>query len=554
MADNTLKQIMHLIASADQAELRQAAIRVAGAVGPAKDRGLVKTLLPVLDEADPALRHSAIEALGQLRAEEALPPLVALVRQGGPDVEPAVRAAGRLGTRGARAVGKVMAESSPVLRRRIAAALAEGGTESAAVASAHALLDEDAGVVDAAARSLAGQVASFSAGQRRALAEDLIHSLQPKNRKTLSAPSEAAMIRVLGVLHDSRAEPVYWDSLDPDRPAAIRAAALHALGTLPLPSGDANWAAVQKLLACAAGADFQIVAPALLLLKNVPVSRKNTRHWLHLLQAHDVAARRFAVDKLRDVATAEVASALAAQLRHPDRALRDDAVAALRGSPPGRQALLELLLEAPNVEEAWSLARVLASSRSAEREEPGAPREALKKRAPLFAQACRYQDQDDRRAEPLWFLLREMDHDWVRDQIAERALALRKKKDYAGTLAYLRLLTRDPACGEEIRFESAATGLKESGHDTSASTRHSDPALNQFARLLQNPAFDVIGRISKAKWLDADDLFYLGFHFAEQTHQAREFGRQVLELLIKRTPRSDLAKNARRKLKSEGLT
>src|SRR5262249_51196233 len=151
------------------------------------------------------------------------------------EVEAAVRAAGHLGSRGARAVGKVMAESSPVLRRRIAAALAAGGTESAAVASAHALLDEDPGVVDAAARSLAGQVASFSAGQRRALADDLIHALEPKNRKTLSAASEAAMIRVLGALHDSRAEQVYWDALDPARPPGIRAAALQALGTMPLP-------------------------------------------------------------------------------------------------------------------------------------------------------------------------------------------------------------------------------------------------------------------------------------------------------------------------------
>jgi hypothetical protein len=63
----------------------------------------------------------------------------------------------------------------------------------------------------------------------------------------------------------------------------------------------------------------------------------------------------------------------------------------------------------------------------------------------------------------------------------------------------------------------------------------------------------VIGRIVKAKWLDGEDLFYLGFHFTEQSHHAREFGRQVLELLIKRSPRSELAKNARRKLKSEGL-
>jgi HEAT repeat protein len=542
MADSALKKLTGLIESPGDAELRRAAVLVAGAVGAAGDRALVKALLPVLDDPDPELRRAAVETLGRLRAAEALPRLVELVRRGGGEVEAAVQAAGHLGARGARAVGQVMAESSPALRRRIAGALALGGTDSAAVASAHALLDEDAGVVDAAARALAGQVASFSAGQRRALAQHLIELLAPKKKPPLSAASEAAMIRVLAALHDERAEPVYWDRLDPVRPLPVRAAALNALGTLPHPSGGPK---VQRLLTCAADADFQVVAPALVLLKNVSVTRKDYRHWLALLEAPDVAARRFAVEKLRDLPVAEVARALVAQLRHPDRGLRDDALAALRGSEVGRRALLDLLLEAPTAEEAWSLARAQTASAG---ELAGPDREKL------FARACAYQDDEDRRAEPLWFLLREMDAAWTRDRIEERALARRKKKDYPGALAYLRLLTRDPACGEDIRFELAATGLKESPHDPAAAARQGDPALNQFARLLQNPAFDIAGRMAKAKWLDAEDLFYLGFHFAEQTHQARAFGRQVLELLIKRSPRSELAKSARRKLKSEGLS
>jgi HEAT repeat protein len=541
MADNTLKKLIQLITEADPLELRRAAVLVAGAVGPAKDRDLVKALLETLDDADAALRLGVLEALGRLRAEEALPRLAALVEQGGVEVEAAAQAAGRVGTRGARAMEQVMARAAPALRRRIAAALALGGTESAARTTAHALHDPDPGVVDAAARSLAAEVASFSAGQRRALAQDLIQSLRAKRQPPLAAVSEAAMIRVLGVLHDSRAEEVYWTRLDPKHPPAIRAAALHALGTLPLPTGDAK---LQRLLACAADADFQIVAPALLILKNVPVNKKNVKHWLHLLEAPDVATRRFAVARLRDLPSAEAARALVPQLSHPDRALREETLAALGSSPAGRQALLDVLLEAPSVEEAWSLARAQAASAG---DLPAAARTRL------FAQACAYQDQDDRRAEPLWFLLREADAAWTRDQIEERALALRKKKDYAGAMTYLRLLTRDPAVGEDIRFELAATALKESQHDTAATTRHSDPALIQFARLLQNPAFDLIDRMSKAKWLDAEDLFYLGFHFTEQTHHARDFGRQVLELVVKRSPRSELGKNAKRKLKSEGL-
>src|SRR5207249_5141126 len=102
----------------------------------------------------------------------------------------------------------------------------------------------------------------------------------------------------------------------------------------------------------------------------------------------------------------------------------------------------------------------------------------------LFAQACKYHDEDDRRESAVWFLLREADAGATRDRIEEQAAALRKKKDYAGAVGYYRLLTQDPACSEDIRFELAATGLKESNRDLSAEVRGSDPSLHQFARLL----------------------------------------------------------------------
>jgi hypothetical protein len=151
------------------------------------------------------------------------------------------------------------------------------------------------------------------------------------------------------------------------------------------------------------------------------------------------------------------------------------------------------------------------------------------------------------------FLLEQMDVGWTRTQLEERALTLRKKRDYPRALAYLRLLVRDPACGEETRWELAATGLKLSKKDLSPEARAADPSLGQFSRLLRNPAFHVLTHLRKATWLDQHDLFYLGFHFSEQDRRDREFGGEVLELLLKRFPRSPVAKDARRKLKSEGL-
>jgi hypothetical protein len=59
--------------------------------------------------------------------------------------------------------------------------------------------------------------------------------------------------------------------------------------------------------------------------------------------------------------------------------------------------------------------------------------------------------------------------------------------------------------------------------------------------------------LQKAKWLDAEDFFYLGFHFAEKDRQEQKLGGEALKLAIKRSPKSKLAKDAKTKLKREGL-
>jgi hypothetical protein len=539
MADTTLAKLTELCTTAPTPELRLSALRVAGHVGSAKDKGLVKAVVATFDEPDPALRIAAIEAAGQLKVDAVLARLAGFVRGGGPELEPAVHAASQLGARGTKLMGKLMDETTPSVRSRIGDVLARSGTGNALVVTAHALFDADPKVVDATARSLATQVPTFSPPQRQALAKFLVESLH--GAKRLPPRTEAALVRILGTLHDGKSEELFWARLNAPHAPEVRAAALQALGSHAVPNSDAR---LQKLLACALENDFQLVAPALMILKNVTTSPKHTKNWLRLMEAPDVASRRFALERLRGIETATVAEALVAQLRHPDRVLREESLSTLRSFTAGRQALLEQLLEAGTSDEAWFLARALA---------PVGRELTEAQQQQLFKQACTFHDADDRRAHALWFLLREGVGSASRDRIEEKAAALRKKKNYAGALSYYRLLAQDPACSEETRFELAATGLKESAHDLAAEARTADPSLHQFTRLIQDAGFDLFDHVSKAKWLDADDLFYLGFHFAEQTHRARDFGRQVLELVVKRSPKSEVGKQAKRKLKSEAL-
>jgi HEAT repeat protein len=537
MADSTLNRMLETIADGESKELRLAALKVLGAVGVGKDRHLVKTLFEVLENSDPELRIAAIDALGQLQVEDALKPIEKFVRHGGAELEHAVHAASLLGGRGARLMGKVMHDVSPHLRSRIAAVLAKSNTGNAIVVTAQGLLDEDPKVIEATARSLAMEVPAYTPPQRHALAKFLIESL---GAKKIPPRSEAALVRVLSALHEAKAEDMFWARILPPHAPDVRAAALQALGSAE-PGTEKR---LQALLTCAGERDFPIVAAALMMLKKVPATPKNSKHWIKLLEAPDVATRRFAVEKLHGVESAEVARALTVQMQHADRTLREAALKSLLSFRAGQAALLEELLTTADLDRAWYLARALA---------PFAKELTAAHRTKAFGQAARHHDAEDRRAAPLFFFLREIDHAWTRDQIEAKAQELRKKKKYPAAISYYRLLAQDPACSEETRFELAATGLKESSHSLSLDDRNNDPPLHQFTRLLQNPAFDLIGHVTKAKWLDAADLFYLGFHFAEQAHRPQEFGKQVLELVVKKSPKSDVGKQAKRKLKSEAL-
>lgn len=535
MADATAKKLVALLGPEHPLPLRCAAARVLAEVGePAP--GLTEALLAALDDPEAELRAAALAAIGKLTIDTALPRLLEKVEAAGPESELAARAAAQLGSKGTKALRSVMGRVAPGLRQRIAGALGTGATSSAEAAALETLLDPDPRVVDAATRSLVARIPSFSKEHRRALVGRVLEILDAA--ESVSVGSESALLRLLAALGDDRAAEVFWQRLAPDRPAEIRAAALQGLRGVP-----ADRRHLRLVVSCACDPDFRIAAPALMALKNVDAERGNVKEWLPLLDAADPAVRRFAVERLGRVDQRDVASALLRQLEHPDAALRKEAIAALAGLEGGRRLLIEALLAAGTPDETWSLARVQAPFAH---DFPSALRKSL------FERAGEYLEAGDRRADPLLFLLRDADARELRDRIEDKALALRKQKRYPGALLYLNLLTRDPACGDAVRFEAAGCALKLSAHDLAAEARTHDPALQQLARML-NHGSDVATLLLKAKWLDADDLFYVGFHFAEGNRPEKEAAARLLNDVIRRSPRSQRARDARNKLRSQGL-
>ena len=539
MVDATTKKLLRLLQAGQPPDLRSAAATVLGEVG-GRDAELGHALRDLLDDADPAVRGRAIVALGKLRIEPALPQLLTRVKEGGPDGELAAQAAARLGAKGTRALLDLMPEVAPGIRRKIAAALGAAGNPSAESAAIDSLLDSDPGVVEATTRSLIGMIPSLPQGPRKALADQLLQLLSSKKKK-LSEPSETALVRLVAALNDARARGLLWERTLPSYPVEVRAAALQALGRWPdAPSREQ----LRRLLTCAADPDFRIAAPALVMLKGLPAADRSATDWLPLLEAPDVAVRRVALEKVGGRDTAAVAEALLKLLDHPDRGLREGALNHLTELKHGREALTRALLAAATPDQAWVLARAQA---------PFAKAFPPDWREQLFTKTAAALEEADRRADAWLFLLRTADATQTRDRLENRALALRKKKDYARALIYLRTLARDPACGLSIRLELAACGLKISRQDLSAEARANDPALEHFARLIHAQPAELSAYVQKAAWLTPADLLYLGFHFAEREGAEKKFGGELLRLVIKRSPRTKVAQNAKSKLRSAGL-
>jgi hypothetical protein len=535
----TTQSILRLLQHHNPAEVRSAAVLVLAEVG-GRDGGVGEALGECLSDVDTDVRRRAIQAVGKLRVESALPALLDRIRDGGEEAELAARAAAHLGARGTRGLQELMPKVAPGLRRYIAAALAGGGTASSSAATVEVLLDTDPKVVEAAVASLINQIPSLTPAQRKARADQLL-ALAGDHKTPHPAATTAAVVRLLAALEDPRAEKVLWDHVLAPRPAEVRAAALAALGKwATAPTKDH----LQRLFSCAAESDFRVAAPALLLLKRLPADAKSQSYWLDLLRTADVAVRRLALEKIGDRDTAEVAGALLQQLNHPDSGLREAALARLCSAKRGREALTAALLGADTADRAWFLARAQA---------PFAKDYPADWRDKVFARAADYVEANDRRADALLFLLREADAADLHERLEERAVALRKKKAYPAALFYLRLLARDPALGFPTRLELAACGLKVSVKDLAHENRSADPCLGQFANLIQQDDEELLKQLEKTKWLDPEDLYYVGFHFAEHEGRAKKFAGGVLRLVVKRSARSKLGQAAKSKLRGAGL-
>lgn len=536
--DIPAKKLARLLHADQPADLRAAAVLVLGELG-VKDAEANAEVIARLDDPESLVRIYALRAVGKLKIAKALPVLLERIKGGGEEARLAADSAAKLGPDAVKKLHDLLHQVVPGVRKYIAAALTSDAAGSGADAGVSVLLDKDPQVAVAAANAIIGRLPTTSADRKKELVGELVALAKDKKNK-LPASAEGPVVKLLAALNDPAAADVLWDRTAPGFSHEVRATAMNAVGGwVQKPTAD-QW---KRLFASAVERDFAVAAPALVLLTRLPANDKQLDDWLGLLKAPDLAPRRLAVEKIGDRDTPEVAAGLMAQLTHPDRNLRDLARTKLAALDHGRQALVKSVLASEAQDELWALVKLIA---------PFAKGVSGKLRTDVLTRACKFLEADDHRSDPLFFLLREADAPALRDELFDRAVARRKKKDYETAVKYLKLLARDPSVGFDVRFELATVGVKLSAKNVAADARHNDHCLRNFSTCLSLDAAQTLELVGKAKWLDADDLFYIGFHFAEHTGQEKEFGVGVLKLLIKGS-KGKAAANAKNKLKSLGV-
>ena len=129
----------------------------------------------------------------------------------------------------------------------------------------------------------------------------------------------------------------------------------------------------------------------------------------------------------------------------------------------------------------------------------------------MFAVLSKHLEANDKRVDPLLFVLREAGAAELRDRLEAKAAALLKKEDFEKAFVYYKAAGRDPASGFSIRLGLGLVGLKLSNKDLETEARMHEASLHHFADLIRQDEPATYKAVEGTKWLGADELYYLGF-------------------------------------------
>ena len=525
-------------------EQQLAAAIMLGELRP-KDREAVRLLGQALEAGSKPVRLASIEALGKIGLPAGLPFLMPLLAIEDGDVRTkALEALSAFGPRAVPAVAKRLEEAPPTVRRALITVLARIRDRHATDALLSLIQTAHPEASREASQALTAQAASIPKAERRTLRAHVERILKGPPKK-VQPPTLSAGLALLGAFGDPGSAPLILRLAGPGYPESVRREAILALGaalrgtTLP----PKILAGLMALLADKAPQSLTTTMLEVLYRLDFPSGAAEPL--MGLLEARDPSVRRFAARKLGSVGGMRASKRLVALLSDPDPSLRDAAADSLSRLPEASALLMDDLVRQSDVHKAWNIAHILKNHAQ---KIPGAALKVLaKKGIDLIL-------KEERMWEPYLHVVRSADPKMLYGALMAEAARLKRLSRYDEAEAVLKPLLRTEQFDAEARFELALTSLKASANREGVSPRSPDSPLDLFRQLAKDPTFPLLQRIKKEKThLDSEDLYWLGFHLAEGTADEKSLGAELLKMVVTREGKSKLGRNARNKLRLEGL-
>jgi HEAT repeat protein len=530
MAD-LLDQIIAL-AEKGTVEQRSAALLVLGGLKLQNSR-VLKSLSATLENSNPILKEYAVRYLEETQPKAAIPGMVRLLEA--PEREFQDRAVRLLIRMDAAAVDPLL-KLLPAMSRPAqlnAARVLAAARGKAALKGILSVLESGTDEFNkAVCDALTPALRDMSAKEQEEFYEQVeafAASLDPKQHR----PALVSALRLLGHLGRSEARRRLFGFIGRDHHPALRAHALAALLRC-LREADLRKDEYGKLLAILDEAEFsEAVRLALELLDAHDLPDDARAALARLMQSPHAAVQQFALRKMGDVGTPATVRTLIDQLGDPDYRRRDIAAHSLRKIPEARASLIKELLACEEPSKAWSVAELLTTYEGKWR---GDTLDALWKRLEKAIEA------EERIQSSFLHVLKMADNEYVYEKLSSAGARLIKGKKYREAVPFLLALKDFPDVKPEDKFRLALGQLKSHGQ-----RRHS--AVDLLSELYRNSAFPLFEMLKKEKRLAAEELFNLGFVFAERQGDERNLGKSLLEHVAASSPRTKIGKSAKNKLK-----
>lgn len=514
---------------------RHAAAIVLAELKP-KDGAVVEALGKVLQEANPVLAGTILDAFADMDANAALPHVLPLLNADAMEIK--LRAVALVAGAGERVV--------PEIRRRLEGAksadrlllvdlLARIHAKAAFEVLLDLLFDPDFEFVKAVCEAVRRHISNITPRARATLHAQLSAFMKTVKVRDQERVTTSCLL-LLGTIGDDGALKVLLDFAEPGHSLYVRRHALIGIKNLA-PEGASAAGVARRIAPYLNEEDEGLVRHVLDILARCTSERID---WAALLESKHAPVRVFAVRRLAMDDAAAANKRLLSLLKHADMEIREVAAGALAGHKGASRLLLDALEKEHDPDAAWSLAKILKPHSDA------IDGRRFKKLANLV-------EADLRRGQPrydaLLYVLRNADPLAADDVILAAGLEQKKGRHWDVAIACLRRLASSDRFDDEARYALSICNLKVSPKDITPNRRTEDHALRGLQGLLRNPAFKLADRLKKDKTLDAGDLFYVGFHFAEQTGEEKVFGVTLLEHLAKTAPRTAEGRAAKNKLK-----